>query len=534
MNKLIFIVFTLLSYASGAFSQTELWKYSIGREEKQEILPSIYTHLNNRYIVCTADGDGINAGTQIAIVKTELNGDTLWTKYYRPGEQLYNNFTTTLVNFKDSTMLIYGLCGYGSTTQNQKFLYTLNLDGEEIAVKIFDHESTLTIFNANLSDSSTVECVYYDYETNKRVRYEQYNKKLELIHEDSLVYDLQNTKFRTKKDTIYAIEIFKNPSNYICLKLYRYNKYWSLIDSTIYISEINLGNDQSTTYAFPTVSQVFDNDDLLIDGSYVSSSTQNDNYVFRLNVQTKTLVAQYYSKKNNLNSYVILNNAALYKNYNNDVISIVRMYQADSTQKYIYLLSRISNDSIIWKLNVKAHPNIDFNSANKLISLDVLNDRILVTIYFEYQFDKGQAIYIYNKNGKYLNGFVQYFNIIHNYPVFTLKKSIFANSDEILSIGQEQKSGRPDYDIFLMKTKFDSLFASVHFEKQELLIYPNPAKDYIFINGLEWNDNEIIVIDILGKRKKLKNINNIINTTELIPGVYIIEIGRRRGKLIIR
>jgi len=532
MFKRIFITLTLVLVSIFAHSQTELWKYSIGREETSDILPYIYSHQNNRFIVYTTDGDGTHIGTKIGIAKTTLNGDTVWTKSYRPGGEWYNNFTTTLVSFKDSTMLIYGLCAFQSSSQNYKFLFTLNLDGDVIATKIYDPKTTLTIFNANLSDSSTVDCAFYDYEKNKYVRYEQFNKKLELIHKDSLVYNLQNTKFRTKNDTIYAVELFKNQNNFICIKLYRYNKYWNLLDSSIYVSEINLGNNQSNNYAFPTVSQVFENNDLLIDGRYDYSSTQIDNYVFRLNVQTKTLVAQYYSKKNNSNTYIILSGATLYKYYKNDVISLVKMYQADSTHKYIYILSRINNDSITWKIDVKPLPNIDFNAASKLISLDVLNDRILVTIYFEYQFDKGQAVYVYNKNGKYLNGFVQYFNVIHKYPVFTLRKTIFANEEEILSIGQEQQ--RQDYDVFITKSKFDSAFASVQYEKHQLLIYPNPAKDVIFINGLGWNEKEIYVIDLLGKRQKLYINNNSVNISGLCPGVYIVELGSRRGRLIIR
>src|SRR5690606_5462758 len=61
----------------------------------------------------------------------------------------------------------------------------------------------------------------------------------------------------------------------------------------------------------------------------------------------------------------------------------------------------------------------------------------------------------------------------------------------------------------------------------QLLLYPNPAKDFVTITNLPHGETQIKVFDLSGKEVFSKHINSettIINTTNFANGVYLLRI----------
>lgn len=65
-------------------------------------------------------------------------------------------------------------------------------------------------------------------------------------------------------------------------------------------------------------------------------------------------------------------------------------------------------------------------------------------------------------------------------------------------------------------------------QSPNIVIYPNPAKDYIVINQIPAGNFEFEVHDLIGKKYKLSHITKvnqvIVNTTQLKAGVYVLKI----------
>ena len=64
------------------------------------------------------------------------------------------------------------------------------------------------------------------------------------------------------------------------------------------------------------------------------------------------------------------------------------------------------------------------------------------------------------------------------------------------------------------------------YETSKVLIYPNPATDYITLNfGRDGNQKEMFLFDVAGNLLKSRSIHSTItqiNTSQLSPGIYLI------------
>jgi hypothetical protein len=68
--------------------------------------------------------------------------------------------------------------------------------------------------------------------------------------------------------------------------------------------------------------------------------------------------------------------------------------------------------------------------------------------------------------------------------------------------------------------------------ENQILVYPNPAKDWIRIDGL--TEAAVEISDITGKILIKENLSDAVNTKGLSPGLYIIKISSERGTVTKR
>ncbi len=68
-------------------------------------------------------------------------------------------------------------------------------------------------------------------------------------------------------------------------------------------------------------------------------------------------------------------------------------------------------------------------------------------------------------------------------------------------------------------------------------VYPNPAKDYVYVESLDQNINTIVLMDVTGKiisRTEVAEKTTAINTAGLTPGMYILSIESKDQKAVAR
>ncbi|MFT6923849.1 MAG: putative repeat protein (TIGR01451 family) [Crocinitomicaceae bacterium] len=84
----------------------------------------------------------------------------------------------------------------------------------------------------------------------------------------------------------------------------------------------------------------------------------------------------------------------------------------------------------------------------------------------------------------------------------------------------------------------DGCVGSIELSKDPLIVYPNPASDFVTIKlGSNFLDRKIQVIDNLGQliiTKEITTTNPILDVRELSSGVYVIKVDNIRTRLIIK
>ncbi len=76
-------------------------------------------------------------------------------------------------------------------------------------------------------------------------------------------------------------------------------------------------------------------------------------------------------------------------------------------------------------------------------------------------------------------------------------------------------------------------------KKTQSLAYPNPARNFINLKFERKGNNQLIVTDIKGRTVVVKDINPSLNefklnTTNFNSGIYLYQVGKQKGKFIIR
>ena len=79
------------------------------------------------------------------------------------------------------------------------------------------------------------------------------------------------------------------------------------------------------------------------------------------------------------------------------------------------------------------------------------------------------------------------------------------------------------------RNKHQSQTTNIKDNTNSINYYPNPAKDYIYINGA--NNDYVEIYDIMGRLVK-QSIGNRIDISSLISGIYVLRIGEENIKII--
>src|SRR5690606_32269060 len=124
----------------------------------------------------------------------------------------------------------------------------------------------------------------------------------------------------------------------------------------------------------------------------------------------------------------------------------------------------------------------------------------------------------------YFNGYMEtskrfMFDVFINKPQFNNVTAIWAeNRDD-------------NFSLFAHKLDIDSIMATSElFEESEILVYPNPVSDYLFVKSKNIEIQKIELLNIEGKKLSEYN-NSIINFKEFPVGIYILKIYSKDGLL---
>lgn len=86
-----------------------------------------------------------------------------------------------------------------------------------------------------------------------------------------------------------------------------------------------------------------------------------------------------------------------------------------------------------------------------------------------------------------------------------------------------------DYTIEVIAPDCGVLLRAIENEKNTSILFPNPTKGKLFVNGV--NLNKVSVFDTSGKLVPVKNTNNEINVENLTKGNYLIQYEDKNGKV---
>lgn len=131
-----------------------------------------------------------------------------------------------------------------------------------------------------------------------------------------------------------------------------------------------------------------------------------------------------------------------------------------------------------------------------------------------------QRYYNYNTQGAYTaHGEIQsWFASGYSYPLVTMEV-YFDSTSNLLKAA-------PSYYVSGVTS------ARPTAERSALRFAPNPAADFVLIEGLAPNVSTVTIVSTIGSRQSLPVTEGRINISALEPGVYWIEHGTRRSRLV--
>jgi hypothetical protein len=93
-----------------------------------------------------------------------------------------------------------------------------------------------------------------------------------------------------------------------------------------------------------------------------------------------------------------------------------------------------------------------------------------------------------------------------------------------------------DFSVLGNNTPFATTVSELKSDKLELICFPNPSTSVLNIQGEDFIGSSIQVVDLFGKEVKIKfqsasNNNLQLNTSELVSGLYFINIITTKGKI---
>lgn len=259
-----------------------------------------------------------------------------------------------------------------------------------------------------------------------------------------------------------------------------------------------------------------------------------------------------YSGKSNTDIDIFIDNFGVKKKSENSFIDTIKLDSKIFTKfvptNYSYVVYLNENDSIPY---ISAVPQ-DKRSNVKIIQAKSLNDtaKIIVTaenpnfksiycIVFK-TLSKNAFLSDLKLNNQTIDGFdpqkqkyTVEFNQWDNIPFVTaiaqdscarveiIQPSKLPDTVVVKVIAEDTSVINYYYVLLLVKTGVENSISN------NLRVYPNPAKNYIYVEGVEILGTNLILMDLSGKilfERRLINGSNLINVESLQKGVYLLKI----------
>jgi hypothetical protein len=275
---------------------------------------------------------------------------------------------------------------------------------------------------------------------------------------------------------------------------------------------------------------VVNNNELSLWGVYNYTSTQADNFYFRINLETKTLVENFNSRRFINESYTVNYTYSKHKEYNSNMYSLYKTYNKDAIVKNKYRVSKYKNGNSIWNIDVRIPDSINID-ASRTISLELKNNKVLIVINFWNKSNLlSEFISEYDTNSNYLRSYAEAIDTSCN-SVSSIS-TIYNTENEILTMAHGKLKGRTDNDIIWKKTSFEPLGFENNSKGAMNPPYPNPTNNTLYLNCKDCSN--IRVYDIYGKLVLEKSNTNIMELAPLSQGIYFVELSENNNRRVFK
>ncbi len=134
--------------------------------------------------------------------------------------------------------------------------------------------------------------------------------------------------------------------------------------------------------------------------------------------------------------------------------------------------------------------------------------------------------------GTFLDSLPPFVPIVKTNPQYHFTPNHFDDGDNIVVIWPQAISTPVQTDTFTTQIFFISLINVDEFESASLKVYPNPATEYLLLEGLSKISLKHVRIQDMQGRLKYEGIpsSDMISVKELSPGTYTITLERTDGK----
>lgn len=106
---------------------------------------------------------------------------------------------------------------------------------------------------------------------------------------------------------------------------------------------------------------------------------------------------------------------------------------------------------------------------------------------------------------------------------------ILSGQSQSVVSGDKNESGYGEYDYWVLKIKMDPITATYHNKESEVIVFPNPTNDFLYIySDIEFD--HAIILNLIGNNYyQLLNGKHFIDLSEFSKGIYIIELFDKNG-----
>lgn len=312
--------------------------------------------------------------------------------------------------------------------------------------------------------------------------------------------------------------------NYIATNMHFYSKYASYGSLTAYKKSMN---------RFTQYQQMFPTKPLLLTEWGITGNVNEPYFVQTLGIADAFLAIE---KANEMNIVKQAGIHMLYKNDVNDTATL--MYYNNSNQLMLTSKGKVYSKLFEVFKNAEVY-NAETLSSEIITGLKAVNAKMVKkgTNYVIFAVNKLPVVspLILNIDGNNFNG---------NYTLETYTENMSNATNGILASTNLWNTSNLNGNINLPASSISVItineneinnLSNNDFEKDKILVFPNPSSDFIFINGIENLKVKIEITDLTGKVVFISEFNqNSIDISALKTGVYFINIVENGNTIITK